>query len=125
MLHILVVDDDRDTTEAMRILLKLWGFVVLTANTGAGAVKAADIFPPDVVLLDLGLPGMDGLAVARQIRQFGGKQPVIIAISSHGQDEDRRRAREAGCDHFLLKPLDPDELKTLLQALEAVRHPHA
>lgn len=119
MLRVLVVDDEQNTTDTMRLLLEGWGFVALPARFGAAAVKLVNHLRPDVVLLDMGLSGMDGLGVAWQIRQFGGKQPVIICLTGYRRTEDRIRAREAGCDHFLLRPLDHDELKTLLRALEA------
>jgi CheY-like chemotaxis protein len=116
MLRILVVDDDPDTTESMARMLSLWGHEAFTAHDGATAVKAADQFRPDVVLLDLALQSRpDGYEVARQIRRLARYQPVIICVSGYGRDEDRRRAREAGCDHHLLKPADPDALRRLLQ----------
>jgi DNA-binding response OmpR family regulator len=119
MLRVLVVDDESDTTDAMRIPLETWGFVGLTTGIGLAAVKTAAAFRPDVVLLNVGLPGMDSLLVARQIRQLGGKQPIIICINGSGQDEDHRRALEAGCDHSFVKPADLDELKAMLRVLEA------
>jgi CheY-like chemotaxis protein len=73
-----------------------------------------------VVLLDLALgPGPDGYEVARHVRRLARSQPVIICVSGYGRDEDRRRACEAGCDHHLLKPADPDALAQLLRAVEA------
>jgi DNA-binding response OmpR family regulator len=120
MLRVLVVDDDRDTREATRLLLTLCGHEVVTARDGAAAVQAADSFRPDVVLLDLALgPGPDGYEVARQVRRRAGAQPVILCVSGYGRDEDRRRSREAGCDHHLVKPADPEELGRLLRAVEA------
>ena len=118
MLRVLVVDDDRNTTETMRILLQVWGHEVVTAGDGPAALKAADAFRPDVVLLDLGLGGpTDGLAVAWQIRRQGVARPVLVCVSGYGGEDDRRRSRAAGCDHHLLKPADPDELRHLLQAV--------
>jgi DNA-binding response OmpR family regulator len=122
MLRVLVVDDDRDTREATRLLLKLWGYEVFTARDGAAAVRAADRFRPDVVLLDLALGrGPDGYEVARRVRRRAGARPVILCVSGYGRDEDRRRSREAGCDHHLVKPADPEELGRLLRAVEAGR----
>jgi two-component system CheB/CheR fusion protein len=118
MLRVLVVDDDRNTTATMRLLLRAWGHAVATVTDGAAAVGAADAYRPDVVLLDLALGGpMDGLAVARLIRRQGGARPVLVCVSGYGGEEDRRRSRAAGCDHHLLKPADPDELRHLLQAV--------
>jgi DNA-binding response OmpR family regulator len=125
MLRVLVVDDNRDTAETMAILLKLWGHEAFTARDGWAAVNAVDHFRPDVVLLDIGLPGLDGYEVARQLRQGGGKQPVIICVSGHGRAEDRRQSRAAGCDHHLIKPADPDELQCLLQTVPVGFHPAA
>jgi DNA-binding response OmpR family regulator len=120
MLRVLVVDDDRDTREATRLLLKLCGHEVVTARDGAAAIKAADSYRPDVVLLDLALGrGPDGYEVARQVRRGAGAQPVILCVSGYGRDEDRRRSRDAGCDHHLVKPADPEELGRLLRAVEA------
>jgi DNA-binding response OmpR family regulator len=113
MLRVLVVDDNRDTAETMAILLKLWGHEAFTARDGRAAVNAVDHFRPDVVLLDIGL------------RQGGEKQPVIICVSGHGRAEDRRQSREAGCDHHLIKPADPDELQCLLQTVPVGFHPAA
>jgi DNA-binding response OmpR family regulator len=123
MLRVLVTDDDRDLTETTRVLLECWGHQVFTAHDGTAALRALDGFHPDVVLLDLGLPGTDGYDVARQIRREAGRQPVIVCLSGYGSDEDRRRSREAGCDHHLLKPADPDELRRLLGEIRALPHP--
>jgi CheY-like chemotaxis protein len=125
MLRVLVMDDDRDLRETTRILLEWWGHQVSTAPDGAATVRAVDQFRPDVVLLDLGLPGMDGYEVARHVRRLGGKQPVIICVSGYGQDEDRRKSREAGCEYHLLKPADPGELKRLLHGIQAGSPPAA
>jgi CheY-like chemotaxis protein len=85
MLRVLVVDDDRNTTEAMRLLLQAWGHAVAAATDGAAAVRAAGAFRPDVVLLDLALGGpMDGLAVARHIRRQGGAPPIRVCVSGYG-----------------------------------------
>jgi CheY-like chemotaxis protein len=123
MLRVLIVEDDPDTIESTRFLLEAWGYSVLIASSGPVAVKAANASHLDVVLLDRGLPGMDGFAVAQQIRQFGGKQPVIICISGYGQDKDRRRAHDVGCDYFFLKPVDPNKLRDLLQTMITANRP--
>ena len=92
MLRILVVDDDPDTTESLARLLSLWGHEAFTAHDGAAAVKAADQFRPDVVLLDLALRSRpDGYEVARQIRRQAGQQPVILCVSGYGRGNHRRR----------------------------------
>jgi CheY-like chemotaxis protein len=120
MLRVLVVDDDADTTETMRLLLEVWGNEVAVARDGAAAVRSAVHFRPDVVLLDLALgPGPDGYEVARQIRRRAGNAPVIVCVSGYGQAEHRRRSREAGCHCHLLKPAEPDALARLLRAVAA------
>jgi CheY-like chemotaxis protein len=126
MLRVLVVDDSPDTVESTRVLLEMWGHNPFIARDGAAAVKAAVDFCPDVVLLDLALgPGPDGYEVARHVRRLARSQPVIICVSGYGRDDDRRQSREAGCDHHLLKPADPDALAQLLTAIETGAHPAA
>ena len=114
-LRILVTDDNVDAAEALELLLIALGHNVLTAHDGPSALKAALDFHPDVVLLDIGLPGMDGYAVARAIRQKAIlKDAVLIAVTGYGQEADRQRAKEAGFDHFLMKPPDYNLLKGIL-----------
>jgi DNA-binding response OmpR family regulator len=120
MLRILVVGDEPDTTDTIHFMLEAWGFVVLTASAGPSAVTAASAFHPDTVLLDMGLPWKEAFAATREIRQLGGKQPIIICMSGYKKDEYRRQALEAGCDHFFLKPVDLDELKAFLRTLETL-----
>jgi CheY-like chemotaxis protein len=120
MMRVLVVDDDRDTTETMCFLLMAWGHETHTAHDGTAAIEAAEQFRPDVMLLDLALGSQpSGYEVARHVRQQPGKQIVIICVSGYGQDEDRRRSREAGCDHHLLKPVDLEGLHSLLDSIRA------
>jgi PAS domain S-box-containing protein len=115
--RILVVDDNADSARGLARLLKLLGHEVRTAHDGPAAVAAARAECPDVVLLDIGLPGMDGYEVARQLRETqNGHRPVIIGVSGYGQEDDRRRAREAGFDHHLVKPIDHDTLLSLLSS---------
>jgi CheY-like chemotaxis protein len=117
MLRVLVVDDDPETAETAGALLELWGHDPFLAPTAA-ASRAADRFHPDVVLLHLGPPGTAGPEVARKFRQRPGEQPVIICISGPGQDEERRLASEAGCNHHFLRPADPEELRQLLEQVQ-------
>jgi PAS domain S-box-containing protein len=113
--RILVVDDSVDTARGMARLLKLIGHEVTTAHNGPEAIELAKECRPDFVLLDIGLPGMSGYEVASQLRQEQcGKKTVIVAVSGYGQDEDRRRSKNAGFDFHLTKPLDHDALLTLL-----------
>jgi len=113
--RILVVDDNLDTVESLALLLHLMGHEVHTAGDGPSALEAALADPPDLVLLDIGLPGMNGYEVAVRIRkQPELKDTILVAITGWGQEEDRRRAREAGFDHHLTKPADPAVLQKLL-----------
>ena len=100
-------------------MLELMGHEVRVAYTGAAALTGAEQEPPDVILLDIGLPGMDGYEVARRLRQRTElARTRVVALSGYGRDEDRRRAEEAGFDHHLTKPVDPDVLQSLLGRME-------
>ena len=113
--RILVVDDNVDTARGMARLMKLLGNEVETAHEGLEALAKTREFRPEFVLLDVGLPGMDGYEVAARLRAASGRpEPVIIGISGYGQDEDRRRSKAAGFDHYLVKPIDHDALISLL-----------
>jgi CheY-like chemotaxis protein len=114
--RILVVDDHVDTALSLVRLLRARNNTVEVAHEGEGALRAAEVFEPDIVLLDLGLPGIDGYEVAAQLRarEGSGKRPRIIAISGYGQEEDRRRSAEVGIDHHLVKPVSFAQLETLL-----------
>ena len=103
-----------DTARGLSQILKLLGNDIRTAYDGPSAIAEALDFRPEFILLDIGLPGMDGYQVARQLRRDGFRDVVIIAISGYGQDEDRVRSREAGFDHRLVKPVDYDALITLI-----------
>ncbi len=113
--RILVVDDNRDAAISLALLLKLAGNETQTRFDGRAAVEAAASFQPDVVLLDIGLPKLNGYEAARMIReQPQGKTIVLVALTGWGQAEDRRKSREAGFDGHMVKPVDLDALKTLL-----------
>jgi PAS domain S-box-containing protein len=114
--RVLVVDDNPDTARGMVRLLKLAGHEVKMALDGKTALVLARELGPDAVLLDIGLPDMDGYAVARELRQYQGcEHALLIAVSGYGQEEDLRRARSAGFDYHLVKPVDFDELMGLLE----------
>ena len=118
--RILVVDDNRDAAESLRMMLELLGADVRTAYNGRDAIDEFAACSPAAVLLDIGMPDMDGYEVARTIRQrFDGHPAVIVALTGWGQANDRRRSREAGFDHHLVKPADLDALQKLLAALPA------
>jgi len=115
--RILVVDDNLDSAESLATLLTLKGNEAHTAGDGQQAVEAAARLRPDVILLDIGMPNMNGYEACRRIRQQpGGDDVVIIALTGWGQDEDRRRSTEAGFDEHWVKPLDPAVLLKLLAA---------
>jgi PAS domain S-box-containing protein len=112
--RVLVVDDHADAADSLAMLLRMEGHDVRIARNGPAAVESAQADPPDVVLLDLGMPGMDGFEVARRLRQGPAARTFIAALTGWGQEEDRRRTREAGFDHHLVKPADPNDLRELL-----------
>ncbi|QDV33715.1 hybrid sensor histidine kinase/response regulator [Tautonia plasticadhaerens] len=115
--RILVVDDNVDTARGMACLLELLGHEVAVAHDGPEGIETARRHRPDFVLLDIGLPGMDGYEVATRLRhEECCRDAVIIAVTGYGQDEDRRRSKEAGFDHHLIKPLDHEALVSLLSA---------
>jgi signal transduction histidine kinase/CheY-like chemotaxis protein len=119
--RILLADDNRDALDSLATLLQCDGHEVHTAADGAEALEVAAACHPDVVLLDIGMPKLDGYEVARRIRaEPWGKSAVLIALTGWGQDEDRRRSREVGFDSHLVKPLDPEALSTLLARLPAL-----
>ena len=115
-LRILAVDDDVQIADGLARMLALWGHTVRTAHDGATALEVADTFAPEVVLVDLGLPRLDGLEVARRLRSSGAPPPaLLISMSGFRQDHARRRSDEAGFHHHLVKPLDMDSLHALLE----------
>jgi PAS domain S-box-containing protein len=115
--RVLVVDDSRDAADSLALLLRCWGHEVRTASNGPAALAEAASFRPHVVLLDIGLPGMSGLELARKLRQLPGLEGVaLVALTGFGRDDDRRRSLEAGCEHHWVKPVDPVVLESLLNA---------
>lgn len=115
-LRILIVDDNRDAASSLATMMQLMGNETCTAYEGDEAVRVADEFRPDVILLDIGLPKLSGYEVCRCIRrQSWGGRTVIIALTGWGQDDDKRKAKDAGFDHHLVKPVDPRRLIDLLR----------
>jgi CheY-like chemotaxis protein len=118
-LRLLIVDDNRDTAESLGMLLELMGHEVRTAHDGLAAIADAAESKPDAILLDIGLPKLNGYDTARRIReQDWGRSLHLIAVTGWGQDADRTRAKEAGFDHHLTKPID---IPTLMKLLEGGR----
>jgi two-component system CheB/CheR fusion protein len=112
------VDDNRDAAESLAVLLRLRGHELRTAYDGPAALETAAAFHPEVVLLDIGLPGMDGYEVARQLRRITGLEGVLlVAVTGYGTDDDRRQSKVVGIDEHLVKPVDPAELWTLLDRI--------
>jgi len=116
-LRILVADDDRDTADSLQRVLALYGHEVRVAYDGAAALSVGDEFRPRVAILDIAMPGTNGYAVARALRSRHGGEVTLVALTGWGQDADRRRALEAGFDYHLIKPVDPNELNSLLGRL--------
>jgi PAS domain S-box-containing protein len=122
LFRILIVDDNRDGADSLAMMLQMLGNDTRTAYDGAEALSAAAAFRPDVILLDIGLPRLTGYEVCRRLRaEPGGAGVVVIAQTGWGQEEDRRKSHEAGFDHHLVKPVDPDALLQLLAGLRAAR----
>lgn len=120
-LRILIVDDNRDSADSLTMLLRLMGNDTRTAYDGQEGVALAGEIQPDVILLDIGLPKLNGYEACRRIReQPWGKSVVLIAVTGWGQEDDRRRSHEAGFDHHMVKPVDPQELLKLLAGLQQV-----
>jgi len=116
--RVLIADDNKDAAHSLALLLQTLGQNVDVVHSGADALARAAVLRPDVMLLDLGMPGMTGYEVARRIRsESWGRKPLMVAITGWGQDEDRRRSREAGFDQHLVKPVMLDALcRVLVQA---------
>jgi signal transduction histidine kinase len=117
-LRLLVVDDNVDAAQTLGDLLALWEHQVRIAYDGQTALEVALQVPPEVVLLDIGLPGMDGYEVARRLRREASLQhTLLVALTGYGQEADRRRSQEAGFAHHLVKPVDPEEMRRLLSGI--------
>jgi CheY-like chemotaxis protein/two-component sensor histidine kinase len=112
--RILVVDDNVDAAESLALLLRMEGYDVRVAHDGPAALAAVEADRPDLVFLDIGMPVMNGYDVARRLRQRRLENLVLVAVTGWGQEEDRRRSQEAGFDHHLVKPVEPEALHKLL-----------
>jgi CheY-like chemotaxis protein len=115
---ILVVDDNHDSALSMAMMLSIMGHDTRTAHDGESAVETAETFLPDVVLLDIGLPKLNGYEVAQRIRgKAWGESMYLIAVTGWGQDEDRQRSTEVGLNQHMVKPVEPSALEKLLAGL--------
>jgi CheY-like chemotaxis protein len=122
-LRILLVEDHADIADFIRMQLEMWGHEVAVAADGPAGLAAALRLPPDIALLDVGLPGMDGYELAVRIRQEIPSAAVrLVAMTGYGRPEDRARAAAAGFDAHLVKPVDPSDLRGIVEA-EAVSAP--
>jgi CheY-like chemotaxis protein len=116
--RVLVVDDNLDAAESLSLLLQADGHQTELAHDGLAAVEATRRFAPDIVLLDIGLPGLNGYEAAMQMRSQGNPRPTLVAVTGWGQQQDRVRAAQAGFDMHLTKPVDPAVIMAL------ARNPH-
>jgi CheY-like chemotaxis protein len=115
-MRVLVVEDNPMAADGLARLLRAAGHTVEVVADGAAAVRAAEDNHPDVVLLDIGLPGPSGWEVAAQLHALpADKRPLLVAVTGYGDAEDRRRSREVGIDLYLIKPVDPEKLQRLLE----------
>jgi DNA-binding response OmpR family regulator len=119
--RILIVDDNKDLATSLAVLLRIQGHVVEVVFDGNQGIETARLYRPRVVLLDIGLPSLDGYQVARALRQEGFNDTIIIAVSGYGQEDDRERSREAGMDHYLTKPVDIRTITDLIDQSDGPR----
>lgn len=118
--RILIIDDNQDSAEMVAMLLSLSGHDVKVAVDGEEAIEVARAYHPEVVLLDLGLPGIDGYEVARRLQSEGLSGEMLVAVSGYGQPEDRLRTKAAGFDAHLIKPIDPTEVRKVVEQRRGV-----
>jgi two-component system CheB/CheR fusion protein len=116
-LRVVLVEDNDDAREMLRVWLEKHGHIVEEANDGLTGVELIQSSKPDVAIVDIGLPGVDGYSVARKVRESIGRNAVMVALTGYGREEDRRAAADAGFDAHMTKPIDPDALLRMLVAL--------
>jgi CheY-like chemotaxis protein len=123
---VLVVDDNHDSAQTLAMVLDVMGHETCVANDGLEAVRIAGTFRPDIVLLDIGMPRLNGYEACRQIRaQPWATDVTMVAVTGWGHDDDRRRSRQAGFDLHLVKPLDPLEVERVIRGFEPGRRRQA
>ncbi len=124
-MRVLIVEDEADTADALQLILTMIGHEVQTAHSGMAALQAVKDHRPDVILLDIGLPDLNGYQVAERLRETPDamKQVVLVAMTGYGQAEDRRRAVRAGFDYHMVKPFDPQRLEQLLTQIAKPQGP--
>lgn len=115
-LRILVVDDGKNAADILAMFFEMEGHIVQVAYDGVAAVDIAESFLPQLIVMDIGMPQMDGLEASRRIRrQAQGKEIIIIALSGLDQDDDKRSCAEAGINHHMAKPVRPDDLRSVIR----------
>jgi CheY-like chemotaxis protein len=114
-LRILIVEDDADNAASLAMLFHISGFEAEAACCGAAAERAVRCRPPDVLFIDIGMPGEDGYAVAKRLRPHFAAKPLLVALTRHATEVCRQRSRDEGFDHHLLKPAEPTEILRLLR----------
>jgi CheY-like chemotaxis protein len=120
-LRVLVVDDYADTRQSLRLLLKSWGHNVREAADGVQALREAEGFRPEVVVLDIAMPGLSGYQVASELQDRSFPRPLLVALTGHTRPGDIEAALVAGLDHFFAKPCEPGQLEFLLRCFERGR----
>jgi two-component system, chemotaxis family, CheB/CheR fusion protein len=124
-LLVLVVDDSPDCAESVALLVRFWGHEAVVTYDGPAALEAARARAPDVALLDIAMPKMDGYQLARRLRRVAGvEKALLVAVTGHGSEADVRRCKEAGIDCHFTKPADPEELKGVLVRAEWLGREH-
>ena len=121
--RVLVVDPSEDNAESLSLLLRLWGYEARSAPDGPSALDVVPAYRPDVVVMEVALPRLNGWEVARRLRRQEGRPVLLVGLTVCGRGQDRVNSREAGFDHHLVKPADPGELRCLLAEYVPLRGP--
>lgn len=121
-LRVLIIEDNLDAAEGLATLLELWRHQVQVVHDGVAALNVLETSEPEVILLDIGLPGLDGYQVAAELQKDGRlSRALVVAMTGYGQEEDRRRSQEVGIQHHFVKPIQPAQLKSLLDDFNLTR----